>query len=772
MNKFLLSFLVCFLLASYVSMAQYTVSGFVRNDPNAGTVNGGTSLGVKDNLVVVLVKSPENTVAAGVNVNKSTGAFSMSNVPTGTYYAMLITPDAPSVYGTPAPPSILETSWTFTGESVVPMGPVDVTPNGITEVFAISANFSGLQFGIQERPFAANKMNAFLDNTSTMPVALTVNTGSAFNQGGPAILSGTDNGGGTITDYSITALPKHGMLYVSGIAVSSLTDVASLTPAQFATLSYQPGSTATTQELDFFTYKVTDNALTKSNNATYVIPFQLLDGDTDAVANRFDHDDDNDGITDVTECYLNDPTNFYLNLRTALGTNQFTFLRPSHFGLSIAQRTGETLTQDVSALFSKPAGSIVVTITNANTHPTANEFYVNDITGPSQWTISGTLGAYTAITHGAQYFSYDTRTITLLNGTPMSFAGAQGQSNPAQTGWSSGSNGYSWWLTNNNTLTNPVSEGNLLVGLIDPEPKYFEVASTANNRDEWATYFVQILPECDYDNDGIPNRLDLDSDNDGCLDALEGGATFQLGDVLDAGGTVSVGPGSVAPKKNLCASSTCVDINGIPTVAGSTGQAAGTAYNASEISDVCETAMPVTLMFFKAAKTENKTKLEWATTTEQNNVGFSIERSNDAKNWKEIGFVNSLSKSNSDKIRIDYKFTDESPAKGYNLYRLKQLDSDGKFEYSRILSVQFEDEINVVVYPNPTITDITVSGLNGGEIITLYDLNGKSVGESEISKGQKGFLNTKSLADGMYLLLVRDKSGKLLSSKKILKVGK
>lgn len=58
-----------------------------------------------------------------------------------------------------------------------------------------------------------------------------------------------------------------------------------------------------------------------------------------------------------------------------------------------------------------------------------------------------------------------------------------------------------------------------------PEPKYFEIASTSNNLREWATYFISIIHECDYDMDGIPNRLDLDSDNDGCLDILEGSIT-------------------------------------------------------------------------------------------------------------------------------------------------------------------------------------------------------------------------------------------------------
>lgn len=274
-----------FLLMSYLSTAQHVVSGFVRNDPDAGSVDNSASpfSMPKDELVVILVRSSNGTVAGSSPVNKATGAFSIPSVATGSYYAMLITPDAPAPLGTPAPPSILETSWTFAGESVVPAGPADASPNGFTETFNVSSNFSNVLFGIQERPFAHNKLNTLLDKNSASSVALSVNSSAAFTQNGSAVLSGADNGGGSITDYSITALPKYGTLYLNGIAVSVLTDVASLTPAQFATLAYQPNTNALSQELDFFTYNVTDNALTKSNSATYVIPFALLDGDNDAV---------------------------------------------------------------------------------------------------------------------------------------------------------------------------------------------------------------------------------------------------------------------------------------------------------------------------------------------------------------------------------------------------------------------------------------------------------------------------------------------------------
>lgn len=93
--------------------------------------------------------------------------------------------------------------------------------------------------------------------------------------------------------------------------------------------------------------------------------------------------------------------------------------------------------------------------------------------------------------------------------------------------------------------------------------------------------------ECDTDGDGIPDRLDLDSDNDGCLDAIEGGANFDTADLVTAWGKLSVGAGSLALNQNLCANGTCIDANGVPTIAGITGQSIGDSKNAT-LNSQCE----------------------------------------------------------------------------------------------------------------------------------------------------------------------------------------
>lgn len=762
MKKSLLSLVLLFVLNNL--FAQHVISGFVYNDPNAGFIDpsatGPASLPPEElRVILIRVVGTTETIATNVGVNLSSGAFTLPAVPSGNYYAMLITPNTTFSTGAPPPTLVLESGWTYTGELWSGTTP-DALVNGRTEVFAVSASINTVRFGVQERPFARNKMNVLLNNTSATAVPLSVNTGNLFTTGvgtSSTILEGADNSGGNITNYSITVLPKYGTLSVSGVPVASLAAVTTLSPAQFNTLAYLPSTAALSQEMDFFTYTVTDNALTKSNNATYVLPFALLDGDNDGVSNRFDLDNDNDGITNLAECNLNDPNILF----GEFNDGNFTYIRPSHFTSNspTVHRVGQNFYGDLSTFFGKSPGSIIVTVSNANTHPDFDEFYSNDSTGATQWTITGSLGSYAAIVHGQQYFSYDTRTITVLNGTPYVYVPYQTQLNPAQTGWTAGSDAqYNWWLTNNNAATNPVSQGLFVMGLIHPEPKYFQIESNANNFREWATYFVSILPECDDDNDGIPNRLDLDSDNDGCPDVLEGGDALARSTTSISTGTVSVGFGSSATNRNLCSSPGCVGPDGIPLAVTTGGQTPVETYNPAVVSAVCQQTLPVTISAFAAHKNNNSVLLSWTTGSEQNNKGFEIERSANGNSWNNIGFTPTAAHNGNSSQKINYSFTDNTAITGQNFYRLKQIDFDGKFEYSEVRVVVMSAEKSVTIFPNPASTTLYVRGLSGQETITVFDVLGRAV------LVQKATATTCELplhrfANGTYQIQVVSKNG-------------
>ena len=114
--------------------------------------------------------------------------------------------------------------------------------------------------------------------------------------------------------------------------------------------------------------------------------------------------------------------------------------------------------------------------------------------------------------------------------------------------------------------------------------------------------------------------------------------------------------------------------------------------------------LPVELSQFSAKVTGSFIQLNWKTETEINDYGFDIQRSeicSQNKNWETIGFVNGSGNSNSPK---NYFFTDRNVSAGKHLYRLKQIDNDGQFDYSKSIEVDLGAPSNFRLdqnYPNP-----------------------------------------------------------------------
>ena len=115
-------------------------------------------------------------------------------------------------------------------------------------------------------------------------------------------------------------------------------------------------------------------------------------------------------------------------------------------------------------------------------------------------------------------------------------------------------------------------------------------------------------------------------------------------------------------------------------------------------------ALPVELSSFTAKVNVKKVILEWSTETEVNNYGFDVERSSTSlgMNWETIGFAEGFGNSNSPK---HYSFIDNNiDQSGKYFYRLKQIDNDGTYEYSDVVSVEVGVPNNFYLsqnYPNP-----------------------------------------------------------------------
>lgn len=147
--------------------------------------------------------------------------------------------------------------------------------------------------------------------------------------------------------------------------------------------------------------------------------------------------------------------------------------------------------------------------------------------------------------------------------------------------------------------------------------------------------------------------------------------------------------------------------------------------NTTSVSVNCP--MPVELINFSGIKYDDKVKLFWSTSSEKNNDHFTIERSNDGINFTSIGVVKGNGNSNT---LTNWSFYDNSPLAGIGYYRLAQYDFDGQLTYSNIISIEFNSDLNVLVYPNPFNNEINVQVLSETPItIYVYDVLGRKVKE-------------------------------------------
>jgi trimeric autotransporter adhesin len=175
--------------------------------------------------------------------------------------------------------------------------------------------------------------------------------------------------------------------------------------------------------------------------------------------------------------------------------------------------------------------------------------------------------------------------------------------------------------------------------------------------------------------------------------------------------------------------------------------------------------VPVKLSTFEVEKMDNKAKIYWTTEQEINSSTFIVERSTDSKIWGNIATVNAAGNTST---RRDYYVTDYSPKKGINYYRLKQIDLDGRFEYSNIRTAIFNVPYNVVVTPNPASDFIHVvinKSDNKNIQIQMADMSGKII-RNTISNQSLTTINTHGISKGMYLVKIIDE--KIVTTQKIM----
>lgn len=110
--------------------------------------------------------------------------------------------------------------------------------------------------------------------------------------------------------------------------------------------------------------------------------------------------------------------------------------------------------------------------------------------------------------------------------------------------------------------------------------------------------------------------------------------------------------------------------------------------------------LPVELVDFQGKYRDGSVHLHWTTASERDNRGFYVERLQANGNLPEsLGFVPGSSHSSALQT---YNFKDMNPRPGMNYYRLRQVDFDGKTQFSKIVAVAVTQTAYTVIHPNPS----------------------------------------------------------------------
>jgi len=191
--------------------------------------------------------------------------------------------------------------------------------------------------------------------------------------------------------------------------------------------------------------------------------------------------------------------------------------------------------------------------------------------------------------------------------------------------------------------------------------------------------------------------------------------------------------------------------------------------------------VPVELISFSASLSGKSIVLSWTTATELNNYGFEIQKKFSDNQFRTIGFV--PGSGTSSEIN-EYKFVNESVFQGINVYRLKQVDFSGAYNYSNEINFSYNIPSDFSLsqnYPNPfnPSTTINFSLVDEGPVsLKVYNLVGEIVAvliNDEIKEpgsytinfdASSPSLGSSSISSGTYLYVL--KQGDKINLKKMI----
>jgi hypothetical protein len=169
--------------------------------------------------------------------------------------------------------------------------------------------------------------------------------------------------------------------------------------------------------------------------------------------------------------------------------------------------------------------------------------------------------------------------------------------------------------------------------------------------------------------------------------------------------------------------------------------------------------LPLDLLTFTGKKETEGNQLNWSTADEINTDRFEVENSLDGINFSVITTI--ATTGNNSSLTNNYSYLHQNPVAGVNFYRLKMIDIDGKYKYSKVVIIRnvSENGMTLLTYPNPAINEVRITipanWQNKKVIYEIYNAAGKTVKRKETaSSSQTEIINVSNLSAGFYIVRV------------------
>jgi hypothetical protein len=166
--------------------------------------------------------------------------------------------------------------------------------------------------------------------------------------------------------------------------------------------------------------------------------------------------------------------------------------------------------------------------------------------------------------------------------------------------------------------------------------------------------------------------------------------------------------------------------------------------------------LPVELTNFDGHKLENEIILSWTTVSELSNDYFIVERSVDGNVWEAIDLVNGNGTTTQ---TTNYESIDRNFKGGTNYYRLKQFDFNGTIQYSDVIAIVANNDINVSLVPNPAKSNFVLSTSEYFTQVDIINMQGITVESLEFDSIRKTTIDINALSKGVYNVYIQTDKG-------------